>query len=156
MIMPLVILAVISVLWLLTVFYSQTALRSGVHLALRSAAGLVSDTVREGDSEAFSPGLYASILEKEQAIRLLETEAERLIRKDKGVRKGLRLEGDYDGIRIPAVFKLHFERSYGKVGLRDKNIEADHSCWYFAIDEAQWIRNEDWLRRGLKWETREE
>lgn len=142
--MPLVILSVLTVVWLLTGFYSQTVLRSGIHQALRSVAGISTDTVLRPEDEPFS-GLYDNMLRVWEIEELLQMQAEKFIAPAGGVKKGLRLEGKYNGISLLPVLKLGFKRHYGGWGVYGKGADGDGSCWYYSIDEAQWIRNEDWI-----------
>lgn len=148
MVLPLVILAVLTVIWLLTLFFSQTAVRSGVHLALRSGAGICTDTVLRPEDEGFS-GLYDNLLRASETEELLEEQGRRYI-SAAGLKQQAELEGVYSQSALVSVLKLNFQRSYGGRGLFHGRIEGDGSCWYFNIDEAQWIRNEDWLHNAVK------
>ena len=158
MVLPLVFLAVLTAIWLLTVFYGQTAARSAVHRALRSSAGIFSATVlRPG--ERGCDGLYDTVLRQREMETMLEEEAATALGRRTpegggetgeaniaGVPGRLQFEGSYNGLSIPPSLKLKFCRRYGRWGLYRGEISTERTCWYFGVDEAQWVRNEDWLR----------
>ncbi|WP_165445385.1 TadE family protein [Bacilliculturomica massiliensis] len=166
LVLPLVILAVLTAIWLLTVFYGQTAARSAAHRALRNSAGILSATVLRPGENGFD-GLYDTVLRQGEIGSMLEEEAEQVLKfgasedreKGRGDVAGHpddpQFEGSYNGLSIPPSLKLRFCRDYGRWGLYRGEIRTERACWYFGVDEAQWVRNDDWLRE-LKTEKGEE
>lgn len=143
-VMPLALLAVFSVLYLLTSMYTQVAVRSQIHLALRAASGIHGNTVSEGKETEGGGGLYRDILQGDTIRRLAEEQAEKRLCPITGLGELPSVSGNYKALPLPQI-RLAFEREYGGRWLLFRRITAVNEAFYYNLDEAQWIRNQDWM-----------
>ena len=144
MVLPLVILAVLTVIWLMVLFYAQTAARSGMHLALRCSAGILSDTVLCPEDER-QESLYTSFLSEDKAEKLITEKAVSRIRAI-GLSSVPELSGRYKKMAEFSTVSLHYKKNYSGMGLHRRKIPREGDSVQLLIDEAQWIRNGNWIR----------
>lgn len=146
-VLPLVILAVISSVWIMAYFYMQTAARSGIHLALRCEAGVLSGTVLCAGDERTEELPFISF--SAERVKAQLTEKATSCVKEMGLASVPELSGKYQRSLLFSTLSLNFQKEYRNAGLYRPQSARGGTSVQYVIDEAQWIRNWDLVRNEI-------
>ncbi|WP_324823847.1 hypothetical protein [Sinanaerobacter sp. ZZT-01] len=138
---PFLILAVLAVLTMLMSLFSEGVILSCAHMSLREIAGQWSKTVSfDIDGTPFESKLAS----KNISERLQLEEKSRMSKSGIPIPREA-VEGSFTFHCLYPNLLLRIEKSYGGYGLLEQKIQREMNCSYQSIDEAQLVRNLDYI-----------